>query len=154
MPNPRLAPRELWVPFLVEECGVDSNTVVIGHSSGAVCAMRLAEEYDVAGIVLVAACHTDLGVRNEAEAHYYPPSETSKLHGTGDGGEWDFDAMRRHAKFIIQFHSTDDCFIPIEEARFIAEKLDLGSDYHEFIDKNHFFEPFDELEEVLREKSA
>ena len=35
MPDPMLAREAIWLPFLINECGVGSNTIIIGHSSGA-----------------------------------------------------------------------------------------------------------------------
>lgn len=35
MPDPMMARESIWVPFLLEECGCDENTIIIGHSSGA-----------------------------------------------------------------------------------------------------------------------
>jgi predicted alpha/beta hydrolase family esterase len=49
---------------------------------------------------------------------------------------WKWDAIRNNCGFIIQLHSKDDPFIPIEEARHIAENLQ--SEYHEFEDEGHF----------------
>ena len=43
----------------------DANTVLVGHSSGAVAAMRLLEKTPLLGAVLVSACHTDLGDAGE-----------------------------------------------------------------------------------------
>src|SRR6187455_2729673 len=51
---------QYWLPFL-EELGADEHTILIGHSSGAVAAMRYAETHRVLGSVLVGVCHTDLG---------------------------------------------------------------------------------------------
>ena len=61
MPDPVGAKESVWVPFMRETLKVGADTVVVGHSSGAVAAMRLAEETKVAALVLVSACHTDLG---------------------------------------------------------------------------------------------
>jgi predicted alpha/beta hydrolase family esterase len=87
--------------------------------------------------VLVAACHTDLGSSNEAASGYY-------------ARPWNWDKIAGNANWIIQFHSTDDPFIPIEEARFVAHSL--KSEYHEKEGYSHFFEPFDELVEVIKNK--
>jgi len=67
----------------------------------------------------------------------YPPS----------GGDWNWDATKENCEFIKQFHSHDDPFIPMDEARFIHEKT--SSDFTEFTDKSHFFEPFDEVNEFV-----
>ncbi len=47
MPDPFGAKESEWVPFLLGECGVDANTLIIGHSSGAEAAMRLMENNPV-----------------------------------------------------------------------------------------------------------
>ena len=39
--------------------------MLVGHSSGAVAAMRLLEKTPLLGAVLVSACHTDLGDAGE-----------------------------------------------------------------------------------------
>ena len=43
-----------WLPYL-EELGADERTILIGHSSGAVAAMRYAESHRVLGSILVYA---------------------------------------------------------------------------------------------------
>merc|ERR1719424_509141 len=102
--------------------------------------MRLAEQTVVGGLVLVSACHTDLGHPGERASGYYPPS----------GGPWDWDAIRRNAGWIVQFHSRDDPLVPVQEGRLVAKEL--GSEYKELDGHSHFFEPFEELLTVLREK--
>jgi len=140
-PDPELARKEYWLPF-IKELGADENTILIGHSSGAVAAMRYAEENKILGSVLVSACHTDLGIEDERKSHYYDTP-------------WDWEKIKSNQTFIGQYHSTDDPFIPVEEARFIHEKLD--SDYFEFTDQEHFgvVKPkneFHEVVEYLKEK--
>ena len=86
-PDPHRAREKIWVPFLQKQCACvrpqpsppplgprlsrcwwgaqDANTVLVGHSSGAVAAMRLLEKTPLLGAVLVSACHTDLGDAGE-----------------------------------------------------------------------------------------
>lgn len=59
-PDLPLARAKYWLPFL-KKLGADKNTILIGHSSGAVAAMRFAEENKILGSILISACHTDLG---------------------------------------------------------------------------------------------
>jgi len=102
----------------------DERTIVVGHSSGAVAAMRLAEQQKVLGIVLISACHTDLGLKSERIAGYY-------------SRPWLWDAIKANAGWILQYHSDNDPFIPVEEARHVAKSL--GSDYFELVGKSHYF---------------
>ena len=128
------------MPFMRETLKVGADTVVVGHSSGAVAAMRLAEETPVAALVLVSACHTDLGDPGERAAGYY-------------ARPWRWDAIRANAGRIVQFHSDNDPFIPDSEARHVAENLQ--SEYSELPGRSHFFTPpFAECLGVCREIAA
>jgi len=137
MPDPVGAKESVWVPFMRETLKVGADTVVVGHSSGAVAAMRLAEETPVAALVLVSACHTDLGDPGERAAGYY-------------ARPWRWDAIKANCGCIVQFHSDNDPFIPDSEARHVAENLQ--SEYSELPGRSHFFTPpFAECLDVCRE---
>jgi pimeloyl-ACP methyl ester carboxylesterase len=111
-----------WLPFL-DELGADENSILIGHSSGALAAMRYAETHRVLGSILVGVCHTDLGDSLEAASGYYDTP-------------WQWDRIRANQAWTAVFNSTDDPHIPIEEARFVAARL--RSSYFEFNDRGHF----------------
>ena len=131
-----------WI-FLENELEADENTVLIGHSSGAVAAMRYAEQHRLAGTVLVAACHTDLGDPVERESGYY-------------NRPWDWERIRANQQWIIQYASVDDHCIPIEEGRYVRDQLQ--TEYYEFTDRGHFLgsssggKQFPELVVALSEK--
>lgn len=40
MPDPLAAREAIWLPYMENELGCDSETVIVGHSSGAQAAMR------------------------------------------------------------------------------------------------------------------
>lgn len=121
-PDSDLARAKYWLPFL-KQLGADENTILAGHSSGAIAAMRYAENNKILGSVLVGSYHTDLGNENEKASGYFDKP-------------WEWEKIKNNQKWIIQFSSTDDPWIPIAEPRYIHEKLD--SDYHEFTDQGHF----------------
>ncbi|CAM9109291.1 unnamed protein product, partial [Discosporangium mesarthrocarpum] len=127
------------LPFIRDELKVGEDTVVVGHSSGAVAAMRLLQTDRLAGVVLVSACHTDLGDKNEQASGYY-------------SRPWEWKKIKENAGFVVQFHSTDDPFIPAVEARHIHEKL--ASEYEEHTDKSHFFEPYEGIFNAVKDKVA
>jgi predicted alpha/beta hydrolase family esterase len=134
-PDPDLARAEFWLPFITE-LGADEDTILIGHSSGALAAMRYAETNKILGSVLVGAAHTDLGDEKEKASHYFDEP-------------WNWEATKNNQQWIILFHSTDDPYIPIEESRFIHEHL--GTEYHEHTDKGHFNgTEFPELVEAIK----
>lgn len=121
-PDPVLARAKYWLPH-IKKLGADKNTILVGHSSGAVAAMRYAEKNKILGSILVATCYTDLGVKEEKLSRYYDKS-------------WDWNAIRKNQNWIIQFASVDDKFIPIKEARFVHKKL--KTEYYEFKHQGHF----------------
>lgn len=129
-PDPIYARKQYWLPFL-EKLGADENTILIGHSSGAVAAMRYAENHQLLGTILVAACHTDLEMASERISGYYDTP-------------WQWEKISANQEWIVQFHSTDDPLIPIEEARYVHQKL--GSEYIEDTDQQHYGYPNPKLE--------
>lgn len=140
-PDPIYARKQYWLPFL-EKLGADQNTILIGHSSGAVAAMRYAEDHLLFGTILVAACHTDLGMASERISGYYDTP-------------WQWEKIKSNQQWIVQFHSIDDPLIPIEEARYVHQKLD--TEYIEDTDEQHYGYPVSKLEfpeiiDIIRQK--
>ena len=129
-----------WLPH-IESLGADEHTILIGHSSGAVAAMRYAETHQLLGSILVGVCQTDLGDSVEAASGYYATP-------------WKWESIRQHQKWIAIYYSTDDPHIPIAEARFIAAQLRCS--YFEFSDRGHFVDSrqFPEIVEYVRRKLA
>jgi len=111
-----------WLPHL-EALDADDQTILIGHSSGAVAAMRYAETHKLLGSILVGVCHTDLGDPFEAASGYYVTP-------------WDWPAIRANQQWIAIYGSSDDPHIPIAEPRFVAAELKCS--YYEFADRGHF----------------
>ncbi|HUQ87132.1 MAG TPA: alpha/beta hydrolase [Vicinamibacterales bacterium] len=131
---------QFWLPHL-EMLDADENTILIGHSSGAVAAMRYAETHRLLGSILVGVCHTDLGDSFEAASGYYEST-------------WQWQRIRDNQEWIAIYGSTDDPLIPIKEPRFVATQL--GCSYFEFADRGHFVDSrqFPEIVELVRRKLA
>jgi len=139
-PDPNRCRESIWVPFLLNEIGLDQDTVVIGHSTGACCAMRLLEKkIPLKGAILVATAYTDLGDEHEARSEYF-------------SRKWNWDDMKEGAEQIVCFHGIDDHLIPVAEARHVASKLKGDNfQYHEMDGKSHFFDPWQEVLDVFDE---
>ncbi|CAF0840489.1 unnamed protein product [Adineta ricciae] len=138
MPDPDGARESQWLPFIRNTLKFDDKTILIGHSSGCEAIMRLIEHDKVRGVILVAACHTDLGNEDEKASEYY-------------NRPWNWEAMRANAEWIVQLHSPTDKFIPVAEARFVAENL--KSEYMELKNRGHFMgAQLPEVLKVLKEK--
>ncbi len=142
MPDPDLARKEFWLPFIENQLEGDSDSILIGHSSGAVAALRFAEKHNLKGIILVSVCYTDLEDEKEKASHYFDEP-------------WRWNDIKENVEWIIQFHSLNDPYISVEEAKYVAKKL--KTEYHEYSDQGHFSSDVDktefpELLEALKKK--
>lgn len=140
-PDNKIAREKYWLPF-IKKLGANKSTILIGHSSGAVAAMRFAEKNKILGSVLVGTYYTDVGNDNEKKSGYF-------------NHPWDWEVIKNNQKWILQFNSTNDPWIPIEEARFVNKKL--KTKYFEFTDQGHFGrdyykETFPELVQAIKEQ--
>ena len=125
----------IWVPFVVDELGLTSESIVIGHSSGAACALRLMEKYKFKACILVSAYNSDLGDTVEQQSGYF-------------SRPFDYERMRSNVLHIVQFHSSDDHLVPVAVARDVAKSL--MSQYHESSGNGHFqAEEYHEIWEAI-----
>lgn len=124
MPDPDLARRAIWLKHMSDVFHGDEQTLVIGHSSGAVAIMRFLEQASLGGAILVSAYTSDLGIQSEIASGYFD-------------GAWKWSAQRDNCRRqIVQFGSTDDPFLPTEEQDTVAREL--SAKYYRFSDRNHF----------------
>lgn len=141
-PDSTLAREKYWLPFLSNKLKADKNTILIGHSSGAIAAMRFAENNKIYGLILVATYHTDLDDKQERKSGYFNRS-------------WQWAKIKNNVQWIVQFASTDDPYIPIKEARYINKHL--KTEYHEYTKEGHFGfrekkKQFPEIVNVVKKK--
>ncbi|XP_078413004.1 serine hydrolase RBBP9 isoform X1 [Cetorhinus maximus] len=135
MPDPLTARKTIWLPFMEKTLQCDEQTVIIGHSSGAVAAMRYAETHRVYGIILVSAYTSDLGNATERKSGYF-------------NSPWQWEKIKCNCTHIVQFGSTDDPFLPWSEQQEVADGLQ--AELHKFTNRGHFQdEKFPELVTVV-----
>ena len=138
MPDPVLAREKFWLPFIEKKLNLEEDAILVGHSSGAIAALRYLEKHKAKGVVLVAAYHTDLGLADEKESGYFDR-------------EFDWDKIKANSKWIIQFSALNDPVIPIKEAEYVRDKL--NTDYHEYSDKGHYnFKEVPEIVDAIKSK--
>ena len=99
LPDNQIAHESIRVPFIHNELKAGEDSVLNGHSSGAIAAMRFAEIYPLLGTVLVSACHTHLGAANEKAGGWFDRP-------------WNWQRIRNNQQWIIQFASIDDSGFP------------------------------------------
>jgi uncharacterized protein len=135
-PDSIIARTKYWLPFLKEHVGAGKNDVIVGWSSGAVAAMRYAEDNQILGSVLIAPNATDLNDPLEKESGYFDKP-------------WNWRSIKENQLHIALVHSDNDPFIPQEQFEVIARELEpevikLPGAKH-FIEQNSFPEVLDYL---------
>ncbi|HEX8182630.1 MAG TPA: alpha/beta fold hydrolase [Candidatus Saccharimonadales bacterium] len=134
MPDPHIARKDIWLPYLHDEVKVGPTDVLIGWSSGAVAAMRYAELYKLRGSILMSPCYTDLGDELEKQSGYYD-------------APWDWKAIKANQKKIALVYGDDDPYIPQSEFAYIA--VHLGPDKFKIPGGGHF-EKRQDFNELIR----
>jgi len=131
-----LARSKYWLPFIKEYIKAGKNDVIVGWSSGAVAAMRYAQNNEILGSVLIGPSYSDFGDELEKQSGYYDIP-------------WDWEVIKNNQKNIALFYGDDDPFISQREFEFIGEKL--NPQVYKIAGAKHFIEykKFPELSEYL-----
>jgi uncharacterized protein len=113
LPNPEKPNILKSIEYLLGNWEFDKDSVVIGHSAGAVTALgllqHLPEEVVIAQAIFVSAFRNDLGWEELTDLFLDP---------------FDFEKIKRHAKERIFLHSDNDPYIPLEQADYLAKQVD------------------------------
>lgn len=104
------------------ELHCDEKTIIIGHRSRALAAMRYAETHQVYALVLMSAYTSDLGDENEHTSGYF-------------SHPWKWEKIKTNCPHIIQLGSTEDPFLPWKKQE-VADRLDAK--LYKFTDRGHF----------------
>ena len=147
MPDPFKAREKNWIPFIKEKLKDSDIIYVIGHSSGAVCIMRLLESLKVKGAVIVSGSISDLGEESEKISGYYPQQPNSD-----ELRPWNWDIMKANSDWLIHLGSKDDQFIPFDEIiiLFVPELETATNKFNSGLQQTEFQElSADEIVEVI-----
>lgn len=138
MPDSIIARSEYWLPFLKDHVKMGPSDVIIGWSSGAVAAMRYAENNQILGSILVSPYYTDLGDELEKQSGYYDTP-------------WQWNAIKSNQTKIALINGDDDPFIPQDEFEFISTQL--NPTHIKVHNGKHFIErtEFPELLEYIKQ---
>ena len=137
-PDSIIARKKYWLRFLKQTLAAGKEDILVGHSSGALAAMRYAEDTKIRGSILISPSYTDLGSELEKQSGYFD-------------GPWQWEKIKSNNSFIGLFFSDNDPYIPKEEFLHIRSRLD--PDTFRFKDRGHFMdEEFSELLDYLKKK--
>lgn len=127
-PTPEGQTLENWETVLLEEdVEIDDDTVLIGHSTGAVFILDLLNDWDIK----VEASFLISGFYGPLNDERFDPLNESFAER-----EFDFQEIREASGEIHQFHSASDPYVPMEKAEELA--AELNSSLHPISEAGHF----------------
>jgi len=144
-----------WVDFVAANCPfeLDNETYLIGHSSGAILALAVAQENQMKlkNLVCVSVFSNEWG---ESVATRWDPNE--RLFDL----RLDWNKIRKNVEQpITLIHSDDDPYIPLEQAEWIAGNLNadlvvLPGQGHFNLEKSSKYSSFPVLLEILQARGV
>lgn len=121
----------------------NSETIIIGHSSGGVAALKLIQRLPKE--VLIDTCITvgafvELHGWDDIKGLFIPP--------------FDFKKITSHAKHFIIYHSNDDPYVPLADAEYLRDNLHgelivIKDQGHFNLEKGPQYKQFPELLEKI-----
>lgn len=136
-----------WQQFVKEECPfpINEQTLIVGHSSGAILAIVLAKNNmeKIGAIVGVSAFHDN--------SLKWQPND--KLFDV----QFDWTAIRQGVNELLFLHSDNDPYVPLNQAQFVAtntggEMIVIPGEGHFNLERSEEYRQFPKLLEILEER--
>ena len=138
-----------WTDYIFSECpfSIDEDTALIGHSSGAVAVLLLAQLHDKkVGQVVSIGSYKDLEYLHEVVGFH----ANDRFFDI----DFNFEKIKNNASSITFIHSDDDPYCPLENAEYLADKTNgklimISGHGHFNIDNSPNYSKFPFLLELL-----
>lgn len=146
LPNSELPSLRQEADFVHAHCPfpIDEETLIVGHSSGAILALILAQESTepIGAVVAVSVFH-DNSLHWEANDRLFDV-------------DFDWTAIQQHAKRRYFVHSDTDPYVPLEQAQYVArncngEMVILPDQGHFNLERSKAYSSFPKLVELIKE---
>ena len=148
LPNPQQPSLAECSDFVQAECPfvIDENTLIVGHSSGSILAVVVAQKYNnkIGAIVCVSAFH-DNSLGWDAN---------NKLFDV----QLNCDNVAKNVETRLFLHSDDDPYLPIEQGEFVAKACDgeflvIPGQGHFNLEKSESYKQFPLLLKLLQSRN-
>lgn len=100
-----------WAEFVHDNCpfAIDEETLIVGHSSGAILALILAQQnrIPVGGVIAVSVFHDN-------SLNWEPNSRLFDV-------AFDWNAIQANANKLLFIHSDNDPYVPLSQAKYVAD---------------------------------
>jgi len=147
LPNADKPSLREWSTFVIRNCPftINENTLVIGHSSGAIAALILAQDNmeKIGGIVDVSVFH-DNSLNWDANSRLFDVY-------------FEWDAIQQGVNKLLFIHSDNDPYVPLSQAQYVAdhckaELLLISGQGHFNLEQSEDYKQFPKLLEILEQK--
>lgn len=137
-----------WTDFVHAECpfAIDSETLIVGHSSGAILSLIIAQQNvkPVGGVVAVSVFH-DNSLKWEPNNRLFDVA-------------FDWEAIQVNAGKLLFIHSDNDPYVPLDQAQFVAdsckaEMIVIPAQGHFNLEQSDDYRQFPKLLEILEQKA-
>lgn len=137
-----------WANYVHQRCPfpIDENTLIVGHSSGAILASILTQRNSasaVGGVVAVSVFHDN-------SLQWEPNNRLFDI-------AFDWPAIQKNAKRLLFIHSDNDPYVSLGQAQYVAdncqaELLVIPGQGHFNLEQSPDYVAFPKLMEILDEK--
>lgn len=136
-----------WHRFIKEQCpfAINEETLIVGHSSGAILALVLAQNnMEKIGAIV------DVSVFHDNSLHWEPNDQLFDV-------QFDWTAIRDGVNELLFIHSDNDPYIPLYQAQYVAtntgaEMMVIPGEGHFNLERSHEYRQFPKLLEILEER--
>jgi len=136
-----------WSKYVHEQSPftINEDTLIIGHSSGAILALVLSQQNatSIGGVVGVSVFHDN-------SLNWDPNSELFDV-------DFDWRAIQTHAKKLVLVHSDNDPYVPLDQAEYVAKQCGvqlrvIAGQGHFNLETSPSYRSFPALLEILRKE--
>lgn len=133
--------------FVQSNCpfAIDEKTLIVGHSSGAILALIVAQENPTpVGAVVAVSVFYDNSLNWEPNSRLFDVA-------------FNWELIRRNAGKLLFVHSNDDPYVPLDQAQYVADNCSselvvIPNQGHFNLEKSEAYRAFPKLLELLKQK--
>lgn len=147
LPNPEQPCLSEWQRFVQDQCpfSINEETIVIGHSSGAILALIVAQSNSkkLGAVVGVSVFHDN-------SLQWQPNDKLFDI-------KFDWGDIHEGANKLVFIHSDNDPYVPLDQAKYVAaqtggEMIVIPGEGHFNLERSESYSQFPKLLEILTEK--
>lgn len=148
LPHPEQPSLRVWSDFVHTNCpfAIDKDTLIVGHSSGAILSLILAQQSStpIGGVVGVSVFHDN-------SLQWGPNNLLFDV-------AFDWSAVLKNSAKLLFVHSNNDPYVPLDQANYVADNckaeiIVIPGEGHFNLEQSSDYKAFPKLVEILEKKN-